>query len=119
MVGGVERIMERPPALWTRLNGHAQSQRIVGDGRAPGQLPGSTTAPTRRGQQGPGIWAWAAGRSNGELQAVPGRRGERLARLQEPGDRSDQALQRLPVRGVLTAEVGPGLDLRPLRCPVP
>src|SRR5215467_16030955 len=37
MLGGVERIVERPAALWTRLNGHAQSQRIVGDGRAPGQ----------------------------------------------------------------------------------
>jgi len=36
MLGGVERIVERPAALRTRLNGHAQSQRIVGDGHAPG-----------------------------------------------------------------------------------
>src|SRR5262249_31387302 len=37
MPGGVERIVERAAALWTRLNGHAQSQRTVEDGRAPGQ----------------------------------------------------------------------------------
>jgi hypothetical protein len=45
MLGGVERIVERPAAVWTRLNGHVQSLRIVGDGRAPRQYPGSTTAP--------------------------------------------------------------------------
>src|SRR5215813_13501590 len=44
MLGGVERIVERPAAVWTRLNGHVQSLRIVGDGRALGQYPGSTTA---------------------------------------------------------------------------
>src|SRR5262249_34457416 len=45
MLGGVERIVERPAPVWTRLNGHVQSLRIVGDGRALGQYPGSTTAP--------------------------------------------------------------------------
>jgi len=37
MPGGVERIVERPAALWTRLNDHAQSLRMAWDGRAPGQ----------------------------------------------------------------------------------
>src|SRR5262249_60190747 len=46
MLGGVERIVERPAALWTRLNGHAQSQRIVGDGRAPGQYRAQQPHPT-------------------------------------------------------------------------
>ena len=48
MLDGVDRIVDRHAALWTRLSGHAQSQRIVGDGRAPGQYPGSTTAPPCR-----------------------------------------------------------------------
>ena len=30
MLGGVERIVERPAALWTRLNGHAQSREWLG-----------------------------------------------------------------------------------------
>ena len=30
MPGGVERIVERPAALWTRLNGHAQSREWLG-----------------------------------------------------------------------------------------
>src|SRR5262249_58344131 len=49
MLGGVERIVERPAALWTRLNGHAQSQRIVGDGRAPGQYRLNNRAERRLG----------------------------------------------------------------------
>src|SRR5215813_2122683 len=37
MPGGVERIVERPAAPWTRFNGHAQSLRLAWDDRAPGQ----------------------------------------------------------------------------------
>ena len=54
----------------------------------------------------------------GELQPV-GRRGQRRVRVEEPGDRGHQPLQRLAVRGVLAAEVVHDLHRRPALLRVP
>ena len=114
MLGGVERIVERPAPVWTRLNGHVQSLRIVGDGRALGQYPGSTTAPIA--EYSPALVLWlvrlSACRSPGyggpegegshACASCPASTSRKKTRAVPRGGRAAARLHRQPILWALT-----------------